>query len=247
MPTLPSFLSEIFVTDEPIYKGEDLSNTIYLREDWSNNLVAGDLGWTVFTTGGGASVVIDNILTTSNRFGIVRKRVTAVGQIAGLNLGTANLLAGGGFTLFDTLIRIEDLATVAQDYIFRVGFGDTTSVADFTDGIYFEYDRSSSVNWRIATANTAVRTKVSSAVVVAEDTWIRLMAVLNKAGTQVDFYIQTPSPSAWVLLGSITTNIPTGAGTTFGSITKLQKTAGVGARDIFTDFYQLYFAFNTSR
>lgn len=225
----------------------DIASTLSLFEDWISSSPVGLLGWTIFTTGGGAQVVIDNGLVDTNHFGIVKLNVQNNGNVAGLNIGINNIQFGGGKSNQEWLIYIDTLATVAQDYILRIGTGDSTGSGDFTDGIYFEYDRSSSLNWRICSAQNNIRTKTNSLIPVVENSWIKLRYEINAAWTNVDYYIESPSPSTKTLLGSITTNLPVVAGTKCGPIANMQKTAGNGNRNIYIDYMQGGIIFNNRR
>jgi hypothetical protein len=116
-----------------------------------------------------------------------------------------NAVFGNGVADYRTLIRIPTLATVAEDYVIRIGYGTSTN-ADHADGIYFEYNRSVSANWLLKTASASSRTVVTSSIPVVAGSWITLSWICNSAGTSVSFYING------TLAGTITTNIPTVTG-----------------------------------
>ena len=226
---------------------QSISNIVNLFEDWISSSPSGLLGWTSFSAGAGSTVSISNTLVTNNHFGILRLNVQQVGGLAGVNLGNDQILAGGGAGFHEGLFYINILATAAQDYIFRTGLGDSSTTADYVDGIYFEYNRSVSANWLICTANNSVRTKIDSGVAVVAGSWIKLKSEINSAGNLISYYITSPSPGAPVLVGTINTNIPTGAGRLCGPNINYQKTVGNGNRDIFVDYVQGQIIFNTPR
>lgn len=182
-------------------------------------------------TGGTASATTPG---DQNHPGLLRLATgtTATGRAAATDT-MQGLLFGGGKMRFETVIQIPILSTAAEEFIIRAGFGDSAS-ADMTDGAYFEYDRLSSTNWRLKTANSGVRTTVDSGIAVATG-YVKLRVEVNAAGTQADFYINdvlvtdgSPAP--------LTTNIPTGAGRTFGVVAgAILKSAGLTNREAYLD------------
>lgn len=156
---------------------------------------------------------------------------TATGRAAGRD-SQQGLLFGGGKMRFETVVNIPILSTVAEEFVDRFGFGDSVT-GDMTDGAYFEYNRLTSANWLLKTANSGVRTSVDSGVAVATG-YVKLRVEVNAAGNQADFYINdvlitdgSPAP--------ITTNIPTGAGRTFGICLAMIKSAGTTNRETYVD------------
>lgn len=149
----------------------------------------------------------------------------------------------GGKVIFCTNILIPTLFTVAQDGLVRIGIGNTltatTADQDHVGGVYFEYDRSASVNWRLCTSSASTRTKTASAVVVANNTWLTLCFVVNSAGTSVDFYINK------VLVGTNTTNIPLLTNLCYNWY--LKKKAGTTAFVVLNDFYSIQKQLNKAR
>jgi hypothetical protein len=144
------------------------------------------------------------------------------------------IIFGEGVYIFETEIYIPTLSAVAEEYILRVGFGDTITGVDFVDGAYFEYDRLINVNWLCATANNSARTKADSGVAVGAAAWIRLKVVVNAAGTSVAFYINGTLVATNVL------NIPTGAGRGTAHNLTIVKSAGVTARTFQLDWAWLH-------
>lgn len=108
-------------------------------------------------------------------------------------------------------VQIAALQTAADHVALRFGFLDTTAAAP-VDGAYFEYDTSASANWRICTADASARTQVATAIAVSTAGWYQLEVAVNAAGTAAEFFING------VLVGTITTNIPTASlnSTTYG-------------------------------
>lgn len=152
---------------------------------------------------------------------------TALGRAGGIT-GLSSIRFGGGVWLWEATVRAPTLSTVGEEYIDRLGFLDA-SAADATDGAYFEYDRLTSGNfWRIKTAAAAART-ASVVGAVAAATWYRLGIAVAADASSVDFYIDGE------LVGTHTTNIPTGAGRETGVGFLITKSAGLTARTLEVD------------
>jgi hypothetical protein len=148
----------------------------------------------------------------------------------GYNNGSFRL--GGGEYTFETDLLIPLLSTVGEEYITRLGFGDNYA-GDHNDGVYFEYDRLTNVNWLMCAANGGVRTKTDTGVAVAAGGWIRLKVVVNTAGTSAAFYIDG------VYVGAVVANLPAG-GAVFTNMILIVKSAGVTARAINIDWCWLH-------
>jgi hypothetical protein len=167
---------------------------------------------------------------------------TAASASSGNGVGAfmTSLLAGGGTLTFEGEIRIDNLATVGEDYALSVGFGDTSNHYDQTDGCYLLYKRGTSANWIKATASNGTRTETASSTAVATG-WTKVKIVVNAGGTSAEYYINGVS------IGTVTTNIPTGAGRVFGVIAAMKKTAGTTARVWGIDYYSCEHTLTTAR
>jgi hypothetical protein len=65
-------------------------------------------------------------------------------------------------------INLTQLSTVTEEFILRIGFTDLTAGTEPNNGVYLEYDRLSSVNWRYTqAAGAGTRTETASATAVA--------------------------------------------------------------------------------
>lgn len=203
-----------------------------------NNNVYGDLNWSLFTAGGASGVQPNSALVDSNHMGVAQFVVGgAGGNFANLALGSLIKL-GGGILNIEMLIRIEALATVTNDYSFRLGLGDSQSAADNTNGVYFEYTRGTNTNWLAKTANGGTRTSTSTGVAVASGAWIKLNISINAAASSITFSINGSS------VATITTNIPTT--NAVAPMVQLSRTAGTpGNVDI--DYYFIAQRFTSAR
>jgi len=150
-------------------------------------------------------------------------------------------LASGGAMIFETALQIPVLSDIITPRHFhvRAGFGDANN-ADFTDGLYFEYDLNNSANWRYATAAAATRTKNNSTTAVTVN-WVRLKIVVNSGGSSAEFFVDGSS------VGTITTNIPTTAGQEFGALVHIMKESGTLARSVYVDYIGVRKVFASAR
>lgn len=199
----------------------------------------GDISWGVSVNNTGA-VGLNSTNVDSNHPGIGRfttgnGAASAIAIITDPNF-TGSIKVGGGQIVYEYLVFITGLSTVTNEYTFRIGMGDSAN-ADFTNGIYFQYTRTTSVNWLIKTANASTRTTTTTSTAVAANAWTKLRAVINAAGTSIQFFINGVS------VGTITTNIPT-VGSQF--IIHQVRSAG-NPSPIDVDYFTAFQAFTTSR
>lgn len=196
----------------------------------------GRMSW--FTSVSGVGSIADvgganTLLSSGKHLGIANIAYGLSGHAA---IGLPGSLArttvfGNGQAEYITLIRIETLATLTEDYVFRCGYG-TSLNSDHLDGIYFEYNRNQSVNWLLKTASNSSRTTNISSISVVEDQWIQLKWIVNSAGNEVSFFINNSSA------GTITTNLPTVAGRPCGPSYHIVSTNVVsGGRRVFMDYF----------
>jgi len=198
--------------------------------------------WTSYYAGAGAQIA--NWPGDQERPGIAQLATgtTAVGYsslISSYGFTAGGFQFGAGVYTLMADIALMDLSTVAEEFDVRFGWSDQYGPA--IDGVYFQYDRNTSLNWSCVTANNSVRTLVDSGVVVAEDVWVRLKIVVNAAGTAAAFYING------VLVATITTNIPTADGRETLLNAQIVKSAGLTSRTLLIDWTWLHYDLTVSR
>lgn len=204
-----------------------------LFDDFLNSMT-----WSPSTTGSGAVASVsggNSTFASGKHIGVAQIELGSVVSTSAALVQSGNLsistVFGSGAAEYQTLVRIPTLATANDDYILRFGFG-TSTTADHANGIYFEYNRSNSVNWSLKTASSSSRTTHTSSIAVTNNTWIHCRFVVNSAGTNVDYYIDG------VLGGSITTNIPTTTGEGAGPNFQIVSTAFVSVtRAAYFDYF----------
>lgn len=197
-------------------------------------------------TGGTPGSQIYAIAPTAQRFGITSLDVgTQFNGWASISSGgeffPLQFLFGAGVYTIEADIYLPNLSTVTETYTARFGFGDVYN-GDFVDGAYFEYsDAGATPNWYRCTASNGTRTKISSGVAAIAGEWIRLKAVVNAAGTSVEYFINGVS------VGSNTTDIPVGAGRQTGAVLSIFKSAGTTPRVINIDWAWIHVNLTTTR
>jgi hypothetical protein len=118
--------------------------------------------------------------------------------------------------------NVNDLSTVAEEFIFEFGILDGTAGATSSDGVYFRYDRLTSTNWYAVTEASSTETTTDTGVAVVADADDNFLIYTDVAGTEVKYYIND------ALVATHTTNIPTA--TNMVSRMRIQKSAGTTSR-----------------
>lgn len=216
--------------------GEPGISPYALFDDFDNRLA-----WSPSTSGTNAAASVSGgnaTMASGKHLGVAEIRLGTVLASHACLQPSGNLVHavvfGDGAAEYEALIYIPTLATATDDYVLRIGMGDTAN-ADHVDGIYFEYARASSVNWRVKTANNSSRTVVTSSVAVTAGAWHKLRFKVNSAGTSVEFFVNGTS------VGTITTNIPTTVGRGCYPNQHIITTAVVtGGRNCFIDWINFY-------
>src|SRR5690606_5707496 len=189
--------------------------------------------WATTTNGDGSAVSVNGSQTAAGHPGILDLETgTDAAGGAGVRRGSGGaILLTSGEVVCDFVVKMDELATVAEDFVVNIGLGivfsASSAVGDVPgdDAVVFQYNRGTSVNWLGITSASGTPTTASGGTNVAVSTdWTHLRFVVNSAGTSVRFYVDG------VLIGTSATNIPT-AGMGLGMIIK--KTAGNTERDLF--------------
>lgn len=188
------------------------NHTWFFEEFLGGNTDKGNDDWTQIIDTGGLGLGIYFFTGEANHPGIIHMVPVSIGEAAvGGEVHVVRQVADqirpqGGYTVEVCINpRYIEGDTINNLYtIIRVGFGDSDSAADFTDGIYFELDPSISPNWFRCTAQGGTRTKTSTGTAAVASTWVRLKFVINAANSSIEFFINDVSK------GSNVTNIPSG-------------------------------------
>lgn len=212
------------------FNAASLRHVINFKEDFD---AASGLGkFAASTAGSGsAAALYSGALLTANHPGIVELQ-TGTTSNGRASLGAGEIRLPGGATNFDALININALSLLSDEYELEVGFGDAGpgSGNDNTEGIYFKYDRTTSVNWLRCTANNSTATETASGTAVATG-WTNLSFVLNADGTSVEFFVNGVS------IGTNNTNMVSGTAL-IKPYLRLRKTNGNTSVLVYVDYVQ---------
>ena len=165
---------------------------------WYNDFIGDVLPFYQYTGGSGGAYFY---LSTSGHPGIVR---VSSGGSSGGYVGAyckSGLILAAGFSM-EVLVNCGNDATGA---VYRIGLADTTSGTSApNNGVYFEYVKATSANWRYQAQKATVNAGASSSTAVAFSSWLKLKITYD--GSNVTFYVNGSS------IGTIAAaNLPTGA------------------------------------
>lgn len=203
-------------------KREGVDRYVNVVEDFCGGSIPGYM--TTSVSGTGATVGVGTT-AESGHPGYIRLNTgtNAKGRSGAFFASPNAILAGGGYMRLETTARISALSTTTYTYTFRFGFLDNITNIEPTDGIYFRYTHTvNGGNWvGVARSNNAESTINGTTGPVA-NAWVKLRIEVASDGSFVMFYADD------VLVGTLTTNIPTGAGRDVGVGTSIAKSTGNG-------------------
>lgn len=202
-----------------------------LFEGWNSQTAAGNLTWRLTANSGTNGMNVSTSLGKEQ--GIMRLDTAASATSA----PTVDLGHGSGFIisntamLMQTKLQVQTLSTITERFLDRFGFLNSNTSAAPTNGIWLEYDESTSPNWFLVTmaASTSTRTDTGVAVTTA---WIKVKFIITNA-TSVAAYINN------TLVATNTTNIPSGTSAALPFAYQKIKSAGTTARVTFVDYWRL--------
>lgn len=219
---------------------------VNVRSNYEEDFDQGFLTTQVVTSGGAGALFASTSALSANKnvvgLGVYQTGTTATASVRTFTT-SSNIEIGGGVIIFCVRVGLTSLFTATQDGLFRIGLGNvitaTTADQDHAQGIYLEYDRSLSANWRLCTASASVRTKNDSGIPVTTG-YINLCFIVNEAGTSVQFYANG------VAVGTaITTNLPLGLAVGVNGYVK--KKAGITNKSVLIDYIKMQKIMNISR
>lgn len=218
----------------------NLRNEYWFKDDFATASSVSENGWVNVPTGTGAGFTFSVYPIANNAHpGIVQTYTGSTSSgVSSFYKGWWIDFFGNGVIGKEYLIYIDTLSTAAQEFEVFIGNGDQTGTTEHGIGVYFNYLRTSSVNWRCKTANVT-RTTTNTSVPVAVG-WVRLGYIANATATQVQFYINGN------LVATHVSDIP-GATAISGDIIKVKKLAGSSSRIIAIDYAYGHKKFTTPR
>lgn len=216
-------------------------------DDFTNStatgvILNGDTNWAVVVSGGGAAIGTPPALTANRDYGVVQPTLSANGSFVVISKNPTLLAFGQGTMFAEARVSYAILGTAAQQYVSRVGFGNSVTATDFTNGIYFEYANGTSGDvWRCRTINGGVATTTVTTTPVVAATYNNLRIEVNSAGTSVNFFIDG------TLVATHTTNIPTAVANASTPTIMITKTNGGTARTMNCDYFMYHYVFSSNR
>lgn len=139
---------------------------------------------------------------------------------------------------FRWIVRATVTFTGVTSYRFGLGQAVVSTATDAnmgTDGVYFEYEPASSVNWRTVTRAASTSTAKSSSTAVSLGTWYVLEAEQDLATNDWTFYV---NGSLIATHDGATENVPTTALCRFQTSVCINGTGGGNSR--FIDYDEAY-------
>jgi hypothetical protein len=204
----------------------DTPKTVKLFNHCLNNQNTDEFSYTQSGTGAGFTPA--SVGPSDGAVGVLRINLgtTATGRAAIASaspFGQYLLNTGRGYTA--SRVKFVALSDATNTYTFRTGRGDSVT-GSHTDSVNFRYTHAENGGkfLCVAIAN-GVETTADSGVSVAVDTWYTLEIVTNANATEARYYING------VLVGTITTNIPTGSGRGSALVTSVIRSAGTSSFD----------------
>jgi hypothetical protein len=199
---------------------------------------------------GAACVTTSAVLNKTNQQGVVRHTTgTTLSGFAGTSYGNQSLFIGQGKITLETYVTIETLSNATERFFTFFGYGVPSNWQNNQNAIFFSYDEggvinfasgAASPNFKCYTKLANVTTLTTTSIPVVASQWYKLRIEINNAGNSVGFYIDG------VLVATHTTNIP--ATTTGMSVVNIiNKTVGITARTMQTDYFMYEEIFTTER
>jgi hypothetical protein len=206
---------------------------LYLLDDFMGESVANcSMGWLTAISGVGA-LVLTGTSAYEQQQGYGYCRIEALNSYSQMYT-RSSLLTTNCVNTFQCLTWISSLAVIGDQFIVRIGFGDSTDMSDHTDGIYFEYDYGTNGNvWSLNTAAAGSRTETVTATVpgiIGSPQALRIEVASD--ASRADYWADR------VHLGTVTTDIP-GASDSFGVHAGMIKTVGTTSRNQYFDYIAL--------
>lgn len=217
-------------------------STVIITEDFIVGAAQGSTNWTPSANSGAVAQHNGATFAQLNPGVIELRTSTSSSAAPSLNLGVNIFQAGGGAMSVEGVARLDALSDGTDTYTARLGFGDSTTGTAPTDGMWLEYTHSvNSGNWTFNTASSTTTTTSNGSIAAVAGAWFRFKITCNADGTSASGFIND------VLVNTNTTNIPSGAGRSFGIQFSLTKSLGSTQRILYIDWAQIIQNLTTSR
>jgi len=226
-------------------------NQFYYFSDFLNSPSTTSSDNDLLSTASGASALAASFSNSnrSNAVGVVGiiTGTAATGRAAVNIQGTALTFGGGEWNLELRIDSLQALCSATESYALLVGFFDTYTAANQTDGVYFLYDSigvstgsASSDRWQTVTASNGTRAFFETQTDVSVNP-TNLRIEINADGTSASFFIDGVSMRTESL------NIPIGKTRKTGLGVLIIKSAGITSRAVYVDYLECVSLFNSTR
>lgn len=206
---------------------------------WNDDFDASSPGGT--TNFGTANTSISAPLDTGS-IGVTKISTTTGTTSVGYIYKDVHYSFGGASYSLEFRCQLNVLSNGTDTYILRLGFDDRLDLTAVSNGIWFEYtDGVNSGKYTINAANGGVKTTTNTNITAVNGSWVKFKIVVAADGSSANFYIDG------VLVGNISTNMPTGAAQKTALIFLIAKSAGTTARFFYMDYCNLHAVFTTPR
>jgi hypothetical protein len=209
--------------------------------DQFNDFVGGSAPFTTSTNGTGAATAIASNFgtnTTQKAMGELQC-TTGTTTTGGCHVGTSSamtLAALGGCALFLSRQAVDTLSDGTDTYIARAGFNNGTGSTAPTNGVYWEYDQTTSTDWRTVANNNSAATKNTVTGFTVSTTVMHYTGIfINGDWTNAEFFYSTDGDTWTIFSTQTSTNLPTNA-RSIGVRTGIIKSAGTTSRAIQSDY-----------
>lgn len=207
---------------------------IELIDDFVAATEASALGWAVQPLNGGNLALGSQ--ADANHPGVIRVGTGALAAGAvSYHLGLKDVRLGGGLVNLETMLKINQIATGLNQYVFNVGLGDT-ALGEGNNALYISYDPRVSANWIVKSASQGNRSQFISTIPV-DTGWHRFSLVVAPDGALAQFFVDD------AFVGELASNIPLLANC--GPNIQLTKVLGLAAANVDVDYF--YFCKATNR
>lgn len=222
------------------------NSTINLFDDFfGQNTTPGafSLGWSQSVGSFGST---SNLSSSANQ-GVVGSSALGSGTVLCMYLPSVSgiinqIILGAGALTVNWVIKLATLSNGTNTYTFRCGLGDTTSISDQANGVYFEYSNgTNSGNWVGKTASGSTRSSANSAIAAINSAYVNLQITVNAAASSVAFYIN----GTQIANSPLATNIPTTSITPF--VTVAPSAGTIAAGSVLVDLFYLTQTLTTPR
>ena len=188
---------------------------------------------------------------TNSNIGVLQQSTgtTSTGQArAEIGSNGGSIVIGAGVVVINTLVCMSALSDVSNRFSYKYIL--PSLLPSGIHAIGFVYDEggvdnmssfTASPNWQVITRNSSISTVVDTGIPVSATNLQNLVAIINAAGTRVDFYIDgVPIPPVF-------TNIPTGWAKKLMFNSIILKFTGTAERIAYVDYIELDQTLTTPR